>query len=931
VTPDPVLVDQANILLDRPTLSYRAIPPLTTNNATIKIEKNDAEFRNLLASLEEGQGATDWFEDEPLDPRATYTAIPDVRDDNNRPLPALPKKVVVTRLPLTAETRDRQIEVRFAVPEGADRRYALRVYLASPTGTFPTTPSLTLPWSAIESAYENMDTVFDDITRSSPKAQDPYVIRKITKVAMPGVPELGAQKAFALEAVFNGYPRYRVSLVEEGPDNRELSRVEGQASFEPSWGAIVDDLIYAGQSTVITRTTFDDRVRLASAVMPFFQFNPPPGWVPWSGLIARATLPIKLMLGLLKDAVGKALARSMDYQLAKGLVTGFVDGVVGDYNLIRHPIDSYHAIKDGLSALTKISFRDVDVVKLIKDAYRSLGSELGQMTPFELYDFNLLTSAKVAYYVGYVAGMVLWQIVSTLILAAVTEGIGAVAVKTGIAAKAGALAAGISARILRALKILGRVGDFIVALANEGKLAVGMTELWKASLELADGPLVIIGQKYAQGMKTLEPALKVMATSLSFGKRVIKDFARIASLPDEAAQRILAYMTRDEGVAAKVGGWIDLYSRRTQMVGGVESNRAFREALKAAPDFPNGLSDEVAERIVHACDAVNRADGDGIDNLVNTFVQKHRNPGVPAPPPQLSTERLVQALRNTAEGPVSPETINAVIRVHSITDARAWSEDALTGAARLVEQNGTDGATFLERLVRDVTPESIERIDRVLAKIKTFTDPDAVKAFGRLVKDGEAARMAKIVDNPTYASIEEKLVRAIDRLRVDGNVNGKLIPGIATVPTGGSGASPLLNTMVNATNLGTAYEPVAILKLVDGGEFTVAQIEELGRRVVLAGGEFAEADAFVSGASKILVEVKHGGGGLIDLDQLRRQELALQAGAVDKVMYALRDGYGTSAASAEINAINARMRAAFPARYPPGVDAIVVRSSLGGI
>jgi hypothetical protein len=137
--------------------------------------------------------------------------------------------------------------------------------------------------------------------------------------------------------------------------------------------------------------------------------------------------------------------------------------------------------------------------------------------------------------------------------------------------------------------------------------------------------------------------------------------------------------------------------------------------------------------------------------------------------------------------------------------------------------------------------------------------------------------------------------------------------------------------MVNAANLGTAYEPVAILKLVDSGEFAITDIKELGRRLGVGGGEFAEADAYVEGAAKRLVEVKHGGGGLIDLDQLRRQELALQAGTIDQVVYALRDGYGTSAASAEIAAINGRMRLSYPARYPAGVDAIVVRSSLGGI
>src|SRR5262249_28519125 len=81
VVPDPILVDQEGILLDRPTLEYRSLPPLTTNNATIDIDKNQTEFRQLLASLTAGKGASDWFEDRPLDPKANYTATPDFRDE----------------------------------------------------------------------------------------------------------------------------------------------------------------------------------------------------------------------------------------------------------------------------------------------------------------------------------------------------------------------------------------------------------------------------------------------------------------------------------------------------------------------------------------------------------------------------------------------------------------------------------------------------------------------------------------------------------------------------------------------------------------------------------------------------------------------------------------------------------------------------------
>jgi hypothetical protein len=930
VTIDPILVDQGGTLLDWPTLEYRTIPPLTTNNATINIDKNETTFTKLIAPAEAGQGSADWIESRVVDPRASYTATPEVRDDTNSPLPSATKKLVVTRLPLIAETRDRQVEVRFAVPASSDRRYDLQIYIASATDPFSQTPTLTIPWSVIEGAYESEDRVFDDVTPTSAKASQPYVIRRIQRVQTPGVPDLKEQRAFALEAIFGGYHRYRISVVEPGSSPREFSRVEGQASYEPQWAAMLDDLGSATQRLASGR--HDGRTHFASMSL-LYQITPDAAWLGYSGLLARTTLPIKRLVGIAKDEVGKDLARSMEFQLARGVVNGFIDGLTGDVDLVLHPVESAKAIWQAVKALKDVSLTAGDINKLVSDAIPRLQAELGQMTAFEAYDAYVRLQAQTAYYFGYVAGMIAWQIASSLAIAAGSAGIGAIAEKTGVAAKTGALIASVSARISRALKVLIKCTDYLIDLARRGEAVSDMAAVWKAARELADGPLIALGQKYSNAMSAIDPALQQMARGVSGGKKAIELLSRVAGMPDEAAHRLLNYMIA-RGESNPVVAWLGLYKNRTVIAGGLESNRAIKEMLAAAPDLPNGVTDEVAERLVHAADAINIGDGEAANNLVAIFVQKHRNPGLPAPP--VPTERIVRALLEGPDGRVSARTVNEVIRVHSITAARAWSEDALTGAARLVEQMGDEGATLLERLVRDVTPDSAERVDVVLSKLKGFTDPEGVKAFARLVRDGEARRMATIVDNIAYDGIQEKLVRAIDRLRKP--PDGPLVPGIATKPQGppppASQPVSLLDSMVNAANKGTAYEPVAVLALVERGEFTIDDIGEMGRRFLttrLDGSpSIVEADAFVVRGKRVSIDFKHASSvdDLISTDLLERIEQALRRPVpdIDEWWFAVQ-GSVIPDKLAEIQTINTRLRQTFPERF--SADPIRVIEQLG--
>jgi hypothetical protein len=921
-------VDQEGIFLDRPSLEYRSLPPLTTDNATIDIEKNETEFRRLLASLTGGKGASDWFEDRPVDPKATYTATPDFRDEDNTPLPAVTKKLPVTRLPLTAETRDRQLEVRFAVPAGSDRRYVLKIYVAPENVPLSQTPSLTLPWSIIQSAYESEDTVFADITPSSAKASDPYVIRKIKRVVVPGSPPIKEQNAFALDAILGGYHHYGVSLVEEGPSGRELTRVEGQASPDLSWAGMLDDLTSIGLRT--TSRWSDGRVRLArTGLMPLFQIAPYQVWGPQAGLVARVILPIERMLGLVKDAYGNIIQPSFPYQLVRGLVNGFIDGFEGDKQLILHPIDSFHAMKDGIAEFIKVIRSGVLLDGWLQGVYNALPQAMGsKVSVLGFLDGANRVTGKIGFIEGYVAGMVLWQVASALVLAAAVAGVGAVIEKVAAVAKATGLTAAISARVARALAVLGRVASLVADQIRAGEAVEEIARIASAIFEIADGPLAVLAAKYAQAMKTLDPALKLMARSASLGRKVIEVFARVAALPDEAAVRLISYLGRGEGTVAKVAHWIDIYNNRTLYTGGMESARAIREALEGAPDIPNGITDEVFEALVAAADKINKADGTGADNLVATFVQKHRNPGLPAPPGPIATEQFMRALLEAPDGiKISQRTINDLIRIHSEAGLPAWSKDALTGAARFIERNADEGAALLERFVREVAPESLERVDVVLAKLRGFSDPDNVKAFARLVKDGEARRMATIVDNITYDGIQEKLVNAINRLRKP--EDGPLIPGIATTPQGPPAPLPppdsLLDTMVNAPNKGTAYEPVATLRLVERGDLTVDGVVEMGRRfrATAADGSASilEADTFaVASGKRVSIDFKHSasaGDAVIDSDLLGRIDRALRNPETDfdEWWFAVQ-GNVPASKYFEIQGINAELMSLFPGRYP---------------
>jgi hypothetical protein len=533
-----------------------------------------------------GQGTTEWFEDRPLDPRASYTATPDFRDEDNNPLPAVTKKLTATRLPLAAESRDRQVEIRFAVPAGSGKRYAVKLYVAPEGSTFAQDPTLTLPWYAVQAAYENEDAVFADITPTSPKANEPYVLRKIKRVAVAGVPELKEQAAFALETVLGGYHRYRVSLVEEGAEGRELNRVEGQAAPDMAWGGMLDDLTAVGQRIAGFRT--DGRVHLArNGGMPLFQVSPYQVFGPQAGLVARVTMPIKRALGLARDVVGNVIAPSLPFQLVRGLVNGFIDGFEGDKQLILHPIDSFHAMKNGIAEFVKVFTSGELVDGWVTGIFAALPLAMGsKVTVLEFLDGANRFIGTIGYIEGYVVGMVLWQVASALVLAGAAAGVAAVVEKIAVVVRSSTLAVAVTARVARYLSVLGRVASIMARQIKAGQAAEDIARVAKAIFELADGPLAAVAAKYGDAMKTLEPALQRLAVVATHGKQVVEVFAKIAALPDEAAARILVYLGRGEGTTAKVADWIARYNKRTLHETGIENNRALREALAAALTFP---------------------------------------------------------------------------------------------------------------------------------------------------------------------------------------------------------------------------------------------------------------------------------------------------------------------------------------------------------
>ena len=912
---------------------YRSVPPLTTNNASVDVKKNGEDFGVVLASLNDGVGESTWFEQGVLDPAANFTAVPDFRDEDNEPLPPITKRVDVMRLPLTAETHDRQLEVRFAVPTDLRKAYTVRVYAAQPGETFPAEPILTLPWTTIQSAYPSSREVFDDITPGSAKARQPYVIRKIQRVSLPGEPSLSSQEAFALETVFAGYFRYRVSLVEEGGSKREFSRIEGQASYEPQWAGVLDSLIDVG-ARVAAGSFYDARLRFATTQVPP---NAPEAYYFYgiSGLVARTTLPIKELLGITKDAFGKTLEATWEYQCALGTLQGLIDGALGDYELVTSPIDTLEVTFAELGQAWRELKEKASQVQFDGFVQR-LWVEIapGEVNPFQAYSLYQRLRGPIGYAYGYVGGMALWQVASAFALAAATAGVGAVATKVGAAINFTAKGAGLVAAVARVLRFFIKVAHYVGKLG--GQALDRLFDIFKALARLSAKGLAAIEARYPRAALTLmDPALELMSRSTQAGANVLEAFSRVAGFPDElgeeAARRLINWMISraDGNPSPAFVEWLGTYSRRTKIVGGLENNKAFKEAVEAAPDIPTGVSDDVFEALIAASDDINKLDGQGADNLVAVFVEKHRNikrPD-PSPDPPISTERFMKALIDGPNGPFKKETINAVIRIHSELDVGAWTDEALTGAARLVQMNGDEGAALLERLVRDVTPDSPERVDVVLAKLRDFSEADAVEAFARLVGDGEAKRMAAIVDNLTYNGIEENLVTAINRLRKP--PDGPLIPGIATKPLGPPPPQPqpssLLDSMVNAANLGTAYEPVATLKLIERGDLALDDVVEMGRRFrgTQADGSpsILEADTFAMATGRrVSIDFKHSasaGDSVIDSDLLARVDRAFRDPEpdFDEWWFAV-EGNVTAAKYFEIQGINLELMTLFPERFP---------------
>jgi hypothetical protein len=533
--------------------------------------------------------------------------------------------------------------------------------------------------------------------------------------------------------------------VEEGQNPREYARVEGEAVYNLQWAEVLDGLA-TGAAASARSYHWGDRVRLASR-LPLYAMQIPPeqalDFMLYSSGISRVTLPIKRALGFMKDAWGNVIQPSFPVQWLIGFYTGFLDGIVGDWQTIRHPLDTLRSIGEAVTTFCKLVRNTFEADGWLVGAWRSIWQASGQFetfTPLQFLDQQNRFLGKVGYVWGYIGGMVLWQVVAFIGLAAITEGIGAIVQKAVALVKAGATAINWSARVARMLATLGRLADIVAKHARLGEAAESMTRLWTVMRELADGPLPALALKYRNFTKTLEPALARMAVAANHGKSIVEAFSRVASMPDEVALRLLQYMAQGEGKTAKVATWLTKHTVRNVTEAGVASNRAIKEAAEAAPEFGMDLADELNEILVVAADGINKGNGLGDNNLVRVFALKYAT--------QPEGQRLADLLRRLRESPedlrFTEEVLARNVRVHALAQQPAFSPEAVEGTAYVIKHGGPDLQTTEDALDVLVSLEK-QDVEETLRFVRDpDTPPEAREAVAELIKDGATCEFGLI-------------------------------------------------------------------------------------------------------------------------------------------------------------------------------------------
>ncbi len=594
VLPDPIVVSASGEVFTDVELDYRVLPwepTMTTAEVHIGVV-NGTQVANIPGPLNDAVGSVVWPKGTIVNTAQSYQATVHVLADGHEVRP-LPRRLHLDKIPLALTTRDRLLRIQFALPTQGlftERKYGVKVYMTTPGGSYPADPAFALTSDQIQNAYPNEDQWWP--ADASSGLAESFVTRKIDTMELPpGTDQSIHRQGFEIGTMLAGYPQVKVVVISEDT-KRELAIQEGVVTEDDDWSAIL--------------TRIESRVQAAAGMPVADDPVPPPVTFDFAQKFTAASALIYRAAVSLFDFEVKA-----NIEVIKGIWDGFHGSLKGDGQFV---VETAHALANPKETARKAAelwskFKEelskTSLIAMVKGVIAGIRS--GALPPIDVEDMLL----KGSYYVGYLVGFVIEQVLVMLVVTALTFGAGLV-VRAVAASKVGIAAIGLATKIVRLLQWAASWFEALAKLVTESKFAAASIELFRTAGDLIEAFWV----KYPQATDLIARIAKTFATvGTDVATTALKWLTILNRVSDAIAERIIVFAERKGSQLTEQ--WMTRWVTSGRLRNG---KQAVGEAFDAYEDSA-AVDDWARDALVSAADAVNTSD----TNFVKRWADRYRS------------------------------------------------------------------------------------------------------------------------------------------------------------------------------------------------------------------------------------------------------------------------------------------------------------------
>jgi hypothetical protein len=910
--PKVIVVSPANELFDNVNINFGIIPPdpnITTAEVHIDVQSG-ARTATLPATVSTGSGSVIWPSGAVVSPTNAYFATVHA-SAHGAELPTTQVRVPLLGVPIAVAPRDRMLRIQFALPDqqlfvdakgNPIDKYSVNVYL---NGDGSGSPAFSVSSTQIANAYVNTDAWFSTapdgtgvpIQDGSTLGTQAWVTRKIDKFAVPiGLISPIRMQAFEIGTVLAQPSAIFIKVISE-KTGKLVAKLMATPSTDSNWSQIIDK------------------------VAGYVDENPTPTQIVIAGILDNAGMIFRA-LEILDEA-----STEFTFGVLQGLLDGFKDGVQGDVSMVGsifdaavHPVKTAQALYQFLGKVVK-ALGQINFLQAAKSLFSSAS--------WPSLNDAILLAGKGGYFLGYLCGFIVEQVLSAVLLALVSEGIGAVAEKVLALLKGVAWIAELAADAAKILRVMGYWMEVLAQTAADSTTAKAVLGFLRDS----KAAVVALTDKYPAADKVLKKLAQTWQLSSKLAGKTMEWLNIINKMKDEAAEGLVTFILNK--------GETDSEALMSRWLGLSNGKRSVADAAEAYSGFAN-LSEGSADALVTAAEEVNT---DSI-KYTKSYADKYKAAS--------GGDRVGSSLSRLRAVPgdvkYTDEAIGDAVKLNSDVAVIEMSDDAIEETAAIeshvpcttiaslapfsIPVPSPCGKTVLEDLYAAFGADSTlgPRFKVGLEKLKSLNDPELEKTLGNLAgaakydPDVYASLVRAISIDGFSAEGTAEYLKALDKMR---DADGNIITGLLDAsPTDSATINIKRVGNVGAGSIAEAYEPVAAQRMINDGQLSVTNIQEFGRKINVSdlgvSRQSIEADCFLKDGT--FIDMKHSAlnDPFIDRGQLSAVTAALAKndGRISRALYVVSSDLD-NATKAAITQANANLDALLGPSASPRISFIV--------